>query len=76
MSTSASRTRAINGTGIGFLGRGNEKMKDIRVYHESGSVQLWVDFLDTSVMQYLSPEEAKAFAKAFKRCAVEAARYN
>lgn len=51
-------------------------MKDIRVYHESGSVQLWVDFLDTSVMQYLSPEEAKAFAKAFKRCAVEAARYN
>lgn len=67
------RTREINDIGIGLAGAEGECLKDIRVYPESGAVHIWVELSDgREVLQYLSPLEAMAFAKAFERCAVQA----
>jgi hypothetical protein len=73
------RTRRINAIGIGFAGIDTELINDIRVYPEGGSVQIWVEIHQRDnwpqtheAMQYLSPEEAMAFAKAFERCAIQA----
>ena len=73
------RTRRINDIGIGMAGIGDELVKDFRVYSESGSVQVWIELFDRSwngtiheAMQYLTPEEAMRFAKAFERCAIQA----
>lgn len=71
-----SRIRQINDSGIGLWGFEGEKLRDIRVYAENGSVQLWVEVGQgdsiEEAMQYLTPSEAMAFAKAFERCAVQA----
>jgi hypothetical protein len=73
------RTRVVNDIGIGFAGFVNELVKDIRVYPEGGSVQVWVEVAERGssgktheAMQYLSPEEAMAFSKALRRCAIQA----
>lgn len=67
------RTRILNDIGLGLAGAENEKLKDLRVYVESGSVQVWSEHKDGSeAMQYLTPIEAMAFAKAFERCAIAA----
>ncbi len=79
------RTRVINDIGLGFRGVDGELVRDIRVYPESGSVQIWMEVCERGcnptspgrtheAMQYLSPEEAMAFAKAFERCAIQALR--
>jgi hypothetical protein len=67
-----SRIRTINDIGIGFKGIGHEHIADIRVYPESGSVQIWIETNGREAMQYLDPIEAMEFAEAFKRCAIEA----
>jgi hypothetical protein len=73
------RTRVVNDIGIGFSGIDQELVKDIRVYPESGRVQFWIELYERGfsgrtheAMQYLSPEEAMAFSKALKRCAIKA----
>jgi len=76
------RTRPINDCGIGYAGIENEKMRDIRIYHENGRVQIWVevagyntftsDLPPYEALQYLNPIEAMAFSKALARCAIEA----
>lgn len=74
------RVRRVNEIGAGFKGIDNERMKDLRIYEESGSVQIWVEVADfqsrggntIEVMQYLTPSEAMAFARAFERCEIEA----
>lgn len=67
------RTRRINDIGLGLAGADNEKLKDLRVYVENGGVQVWSEHKDGSeALQYLSPVEAMAFAKAFERCAIQA----
>jgi hypothetical protein len=69
------RVRTVNDIGAGLAGGANERLVDIRVYEESGSVRVEVE-TDASgineVMQYLSPIEAMKFAQAFKRCAIAA----
>jgi hypothetical protein len=68
-------TRTINEIGCGLFGVGTERMKDFRVYEEGGAVQVWVDHEEggvTNLLQYLTPIEAMAFAKAFERCAIAA----
>lgn len=67
------RTRIVNDIGLGLAGADNEKLKDLRVYVENGGVQVWSEHRDGSeALQYLSPVEAMAFAKAFERCAIQA----
>jgi hypothetical protein len=73
------RTRVINDIGIGFVGVGNERMHDIRVYAEGGSVLIWAEVEGSWVLdgtaeglQYLTPSEAMAFSRAFRRCAIAA----
>jgi hypothetical protein len=74
------RTRCINDIGIGFKGTGDERMVDIRVYPEGGGVLVWPEIRQHGVcatdtleaVQYLTAEEAMAFAKAFERCAIQA----
>lgn len=70
---SGKRTRIVNDIGLGLAGADNEKLKDLRVYVEAGRVQVWSEHKDGSeAMQYLTPVEAMAFAKAFERCAIAA----
>jgi hypothetical protein len=64
------RLRFINDTGLGLLGAEKDKIKDLRVYEENGSVQLWVETADMEYLQYLSAQEAMSFALAFERLAV------
>ena len=69
------RTRVVNDIGLGMTGFGDERMADIRVYHEDGRVQVWVETDGsgiTEVMQYLTADEAMAFSRAFRRCAIAA----
>lgn len=74
------RTRDINDRGIGFAGIDKELIRDIRVYDEGGRVQVWVEVMigkeneTREAMQYMTAEEAMAFAKAFERCAIQALR--
>lgn len=48
-----------------------EKIQEIRVSHESGRVNLWVN----DMLQYLTASEAMAFADAFERGAIAALKY-
>ena len=64
-----SRLRFVNDTGLGLLGTEKEKVKDLRVYEENGSIQIWIETADIEVMQYLTPQEAMTFALAFERLA-------
>lgn len=64
------RLRFVNETGLGLKGAENEKVQDIRVIEEHGSVQLWFETRDIEVFQYLTPQEAMTFALAFERLAV------
>lgn len=74
-------TRPINEIGLGIAGLAGEHLRDFRIYEENGSVQIWVAVArrrgDTSLgdieaLQYLTPDQAMAFAKAFERCAIQA----
>lgn len=52
-----------------------EKLRQIRAYVESSSVQFWVELSDgTEVLQYLTPIDAMALSKALDRLAIEALR--
>lgn len=70
--------RVINDIGIGFRGGKEDWIQDIRIYEESGSVQFWVEVKDRrsentmEALQYLSAQQAMAFANALKRCAIRA----
>ena len=67
--------RVLNDTGISLLGEPADKIQDIRVYPENGSIQMWVLLSDgTEVLQYLSAKEAMAFAVVFERLAIETFR--
>lgn len=67
--------RPVNTTGLGIKGEERDKIQDIRVFHENGSVQLWVELHGAEeYLQYLSPEEAMILAKALDRLAIEAFR--
>lgn len=67
------RTSPVNDICLRMFGRGGERMKDFRVYEEGGSVLVCVECEATrDLLQYLSPEDAMAFAKAFERCAIAA----
>lgn len=73
------RTRQINERGIGYAGIDKELIRDIRVYDEGGSVQIWIEMMargssgeTMEALQYFTAEEAMAFAKAFERCAIQA----
>jgi hypothetical protein len=79
------RTRVVNGLGIGYAGLEGERVRDIRIYNEGGAVQFWVEVagfglmnneaeIAYEAMQYLTPEEAMAVAKALERCAIQALR--
>ena len=75
MSEQQKRTRAVNDIGLGMAAIGNERMRDFILYEESGSVivrcDCHTDGID-EITQYLTPEEAMAFSKAFERCAIAA----
>lgn len=78
-SQATKRTRQINDRGIGYAGIDKELIRDIRVYDEGDRVQVWVEVMargssgeTTEAMQYLTAQEAMAFAKAFERCAIQA----
>lgn len=73
------RTRQINDRGIGYAGIDKELIRDIKIYDEGGRVQVWVEMMlrgssgeTMEAMQYLTAEEAMAFAKALERCAIQA----
>ena len=75
MTETQKRTRTVNDIGLGMAGMPREKMVDFRVYEESGSIQVWCEIAPGSpseILQYLTPEEAMAFSKAFERCAIAA----
>jgi len=71
-------TRVLNEIGIGLAAANStEFVRDIRVYEEGGSVQIWFEIElprtgNREFLQYLTPTQAMAFAKAFERCAIEA----
>lgn len=69
-------TRVVNDIGCGLLAPGAaDHVRDLRVFEESGSVQVWVETDGggiNEIFQYLTPVEAMAFAKAFERCAIVA----
>ena len=78
---SEKRTRTVNEHGIGMLGLPGERMLDFRVFEESGTVHVEFDTtvsndrlagVTTTILQYLGPTEAMAFAKALERCAIRA----
>jgi hypothetical protein len=67
--------RVINTIGAAMEGDAGDKVREIRVFAEGGSVQLWVELSSgEEVMQYLDPGSAMAFANAFDRCAMAALR--
>lgn len=67
--------RVINSTGVSLLGDKEDRIKDLRVYLESGTVQFWVELADgQQYLQYMTALEAMTFAQTFDRLAVEALR--
>ena len=58
-------TRQINDVGIGLKGLPGERMRDILVYPENGSVLVRVETGGRELLQYLTPEQAAEFALAF-----------
>lgn len=73
----SNRVHVLSGIGAHMPGIEKEKMKDISVLVESGSVHVWVkiqerDDVVVEALQYLTAEEAMSFAKAFERCAIQA----
>jgi hypothetical protein len=66
------KVESCNGIGAHFAGVGNERMKALRVFEESGSVHVAVNIDGSEGLQYLDPMQAMAFAKAFERCAIAA----
>lgn len=67
--------RLVNGIGLGMFGDKDDRIRDIRVYAEGASVQLWIEPKEgRDYMQYLDPASAMAFAHAFERCAIAALR--
>lgn len=67
--------RTVNKIGLGLFGRPGEKMEDLMVYEENGSVHIWLTFeKGKQIMQYLSPDEAMRFSQALDRCAIAALR--
>jgi hypothetical protein len=66
------RIREINGIGIGFAGTEAEKVRDIRIYPENSTVLMLIEMNGQDGLQYLTPQEAMSFAKAFERCAIAA----
>ena len=73
-----SRIRRVNDIGLGMAGISPERLMDLRIYAESGTVIVGVvvgEHAESSpfeAIQYLTPQEAMAFAKAFERCAIAA----
>lgn len=68
------RTSRVNDIGLRLTGVATEHMKLFQVYEESGTVIVETELANnrSNAIQYLSPEEAMAFAKAFERCAITA----
>lgn len=67
------RISPVNDIGLRLNGSPGENLQKFYIYPECGSVQVWVETRgQMDAMQYLSPEEAMAFAKAFERCAIQA----
>lgn len=65
-------TQTSNGALIFQSAVPNEKIQIVRVYHENGTVMLGIN---DEMLQYLTPIEAMAFSKAFKRVAIAALEY-
>lgn len=63
--------REFNG-GIGLKGDDTDRMKDISVFADGKRVSIWVEADKFEVVQYLTPQEAMAFSKAFERAAIQA----
>jgi hypothetical protein len=76
MTETQKRTRTVNDIGLGMAGIGKERMLDFLVYEEGGRVFVKFEFepenSPSELLQYLTPEEAMAFSKAFERCAIAA----
>ncbi len=66
----AGRLRIVNDTGLGLKGAEKDRVQDIRLFEESGSIQLWFETKDTQMFQYLTAEEAMAFAVVLERLAI------
>lgn len=68
------RLQHVNDIGLKLVGAENERLQSFGVWMDGGSLQVWVSVCgsDIEVMQYLTPGEAMAFAKAFERCAIAA----
>lgn len=71
------RTEIFNGTGLLLYGGPDHRMKEIKIYQDKTTI-----YIETTIrlfnneekmaLQYISPSEAMAFAKAFERCAIAA----
>lgn len=72
------RTQGTSEGGFSFVANSGEKLLGVRVFEARGRVEFWVEFSpdcrceQSETVQYLSPSEAMAFAKAFERCAIAA----
>lgn len=68
------RLQSAGKVGLKLVGAENERLQSFGVWMDGGSLQVWVSVRgsDIEVMQYLTPGEAMAFAKAFERCAIAA----
>lgn len=65
-------TQTSNGALVFQAERELERIQIVRVYHEGGTVMLGIN---DDMLQYLTPIEAMAFSKAFKRVAIAALEY-
>lgn len=68
------QTRVINDNGIGMIGAENDRVKDIRIYEENGTIQVWVEIEQQTALQYLSPDQAMQFSVVLERLAQIALR--
>jgi hypothetical protein len=74
------RTKPCNVIGISLVGKPNERLHRLVVYQDSDTVIVDArvvsprDQAIVEAIQYLTPIEAMAFARAFERCAVAALR--
>jgi hypothetical protein len=76
------KTRRINANGIGLAGDDGNRLRDIYIYDECGTVMLQVEVMGRKpdeqhgALQYLTAYQAMEFAKAFERCAIAALKYS
>ena len=67
------RMEPCNSQGVRWTDDATEvHVKEVRVYDENGSVQLWFTLAARDFLVYLTPAEAISFSKAFERCAIAA----